>query len=90
MLTIWKYEISPDKVLSIPKGYVPLAVQTQRKAATYLWALVNPNNASKPVRVKIYGTGYDLPPDTCIENYVGTLSRGDGAFIYHVFLKDEG
>ena len=94
MKTIYKYELDtiPEQTLSIPEYNEPLFVKMQR-GVPCIWFLVNPDTNSKNVKIKIYGTGHNIPDtafksDSCNiqEQYVGSFMELSENLVWHVFV----
>jgi hypothetical protein len=78
--TIWKYPLSPETIVSMPIGAVPLTVQMQAGRPT-MWALVNPDVQCQDRVFKVLGTGHDGDVDA--KDYIGTWQ--DGSLVFHLF-----
>ena len=82
MKTIHKFKLDPEGVVSMPADAEILAVQTQRDYP-YIWAIVDPEKPVDERRVKVYGTGHQLPDKP--GKYLGTFQLANGALVYHAF-----
>jgi hypothetical protein len=81
MQTIWKYELSPECELKIPRGSIPLHVHTQNDVPM-LWMLVNSDAPLEKRRFKSYGTGHKMYDETL--QYIGTFHLNNG-LVFHTF-----
>lgn len=85
--TIWKYEISPEKVsIEMPKGAEILSVQIQ-DGNPCIWALVNPKNEPKEKVIEIFRTGHEIPCDGIVRNFIGTFQMFGGNLVFHLFER---
>lgn len=50
-----------------------------------IWCLVDTNAYETKIKLRIYGTGWDMPEDVEKRNYLGSFIIED-AEIYHVFI----
>lgn len=97
MRTIYKYplELEYKQVISVPilkaSEHTRLNIKKQilkldvQKDIPCLWIMVDNEERQRDVKVAICGTG-----DKCyepIENYVDSFQTG--AFVFHVFIKEE-
>ena len=84
MKTIWKYKLSPDNKIVMPRDAEVLSIQLQGASGVpYMWVLVNPDAETETRVFKIYGTGYDMPDNP--GKHLGTVMTDGGAFVLHVF-----
>lgn len=84
MQTIWKYPIdtTDEQTVKMPCDAEILCVQMQC-GQPCLWALVDPEKTTAPVKIRIYGTGHPLPD--IWGDYVGTYQSSGGGGVFHVF-----
>jgi hypothetical protein len=80
--SIWKFEISPDAAVSMPKDAKILTIQTQG-GGIFIWALVDTDAAKESRSIRIYGTGHELPADP--GKYIGTFQMANGSLVFHAF-----
>ena len=85
MKKIFKYELEvvANQEIEMPGGAEILCVQSQKKIMC-LWAVVDPEMATQTRKIRIHGTGHDIP-DTDSLSYIGTVQMLDGQLIWHVF-----
>ena len=82
--TIWKFELPPDGLISMPLGAQVLDVQIQDDRPV-MWALVDPDARCSVIRLALYGTGQTVPNRP--GNYLGTFQQHGGALVWHVFSE---
>ncbi|MGI6656249.1 MAG: DUF7352 domain-containing protein [Desulfobulbus sp.] len=89
MKTIWKFELTPNKmqVISLPFGSQLLTVQTKGKNDPLLWALVDPEMPVQDRVIAIYTTNTALPDNP--GRYIGTFQIYDGSLEFHLFEPEE-
>ena len=89
MKTIWKFELTPHRLQSIPipAGGVILTVQTKGDNAPLLWVLVDPDLPLEERCLGIYTTNTAMPDDP--GRYVGTFQVMEGALEFHLFEMDQ-
>lgn len=79
---IYKYPVSPDASIEMPKGAQVLDVALQN-GAPHLWVLVDPE-AEKEVRYfRMIATGERF--DTAGLAYLGTFHEVSGWMVFHLF-----
>ncbi len=85
MNAIWKFpiEIDDEFELNLPVGADLLDVQIQN-GKPVLWAIVDPNADTKPLRFYVIGTGRTWRDDLA---YVATFQVG--AFVGHLFHEKQ-
>ena len=88
MLKVFKYEVSVDFTLNLPKGAKPLAIQNQH-GAVYLWALVDPSEPFSPRHFRLVGTGHLIEDNMDDLTYIGTVQMDNGNLIFHLFEKED-
>ncbi len=88
MKTIHKYPLTltDEQSLSMPQGARPLSVQVQR-GVPCLWAIVDPSEDIRPIRVRMVGTGHPMEEDGINWRFVGTIQLHDGALVFHFFYE---
>lgn len=50
-----------------------------------IWCLVQPNEIKRKVKLRLYGTGWEMSEDIQRQNYIGSFILGD-CEIYHIFI----
>lgn len=60
-----------------------LSVQVQKNIPC-LWALVEPNNPTTEITIRIIGTGHPIEEDEKL-SFINTIQLLDGTLIFHVF-----
>ncbi|WP_018703555.1 DUF7352 domain-containing protein [Anaeromusa acidaminophila] len=94
MRKIFKYalETTDLQVIRIPKlngassfkdQYLNIAVQ---KGIPCVWCLVDDEQESQEVAIRIVGTGNPMP-DLSKEEYLGSYMVSDGDMVFHVFIE---
>jgi len=85
MKTIWKFELTPNRIQSIPLpfGAQILTVQTKGNDAPLLWVLVDPDLPPQERHLGIYTTNTAVPDDP--GRYVGTFLIYEGSLEFHLF-----
>jgi hypothetical protein len=88
MKTIWKFELTPNRIQSvpIPFGGQILTVQTKGGNAPMLWVLVDPDMPPKDRVLGIYTTNTEVPDDP--GRYVGSFFIYEGSIEFHLFEMD--
>lgn len=85
--SIYKYPfLLADEVdLQLPKGARILHVAQQPMASgdLQLWAHVDRRQSLVTRKLRVYGTGFDMPGDA--GKYVGTVLVNGGALVWHVY-----
>ena len=89
MKTIHKYNIDnirPEFVL-LEKNAKVISVREQGDENLMVW-IFHDTDAPKDTefRFHIYGTGWDMPEDISISNFIDTVIMSDG-FVWHVFCE---
>lgn len=86
MLRVFKFPLGVDGVgIPMPTGAKILSVQVQR-GQPCVWVLCNPEAKPATRKLRVYGTGHELPDNP--GTFVGTFQLEDGQLVFHVF--DEG
>ena len=85
MKTIWKFELTPNRIQSVPlpTGAQILTVQTKGDNAPLLWALVDPEMPTQDRYLGIYTTNTAVPDDP--GQYVGSFLLYEGSLEFHLF-----
>ncbi len=85
MKTIWKFELTPNRLQSIPipHGGQILTVQTKGDTAPLMWVLVDPDMPVQERYLGIYTTNTALPDDP--GHYIGTFQILEGSLEFHLF-----
>lgn len=85
MKTIWKYELTPNRLQSVPLpfGGQILTVKASANNAPMLWALVDPDMPVKDRRLAVFTTNTELPDDP--GKYLATFTLYEGSLEFHVF-----
>ena len=85
MKTIWKFELTPNRVqsLPIPFGGQILSVQAKDGQAPLLWVLVDPDMPPQDRFLGIYTTNTALPEEP--GRYIGSFFIMDGSLEFHLF-----
>lgn len=91
MKKIVKYLLKPNgeqKIeIEMPLPAVVLSVHVQGDEI-YLWAVVDPEKASKTVIFYVFVTGEDIKVDEeAVGPFIGTVHMYNGAIILHVFAN---
>ena len=87
--TIWKYplDITDHQIIEIPEEYSILSAQLQGRQLC-IWAAVEPENRTVPVRVRIVGTGHLISKQEMAELvYIGTVVSEQCGLVWHVFFE---
>ena len=89
MTVIYKYDITELLVLgneiNIPCSAKFLSIQLDTKNDHMcMWYMVEPNNPSKPLKIRVFGTGHELPYHIDDMTYRGTVINSLG-LVWHVF-----
>ncbi|WP_028317497.1 DUF7352 domain-containing protein [Desulfobulbus elongatus] len=85
MKTIWKFELTPNRIQSVPMpvGAQVLTVQTKGDDAPLLWALVDPEMPPQERYLGIYTTNTAVPDDP--GRYIGSFMVYEGSLEFHLF-----
>ncbi len=85
MKTIWKFDLSPNRLQTIPLPHDSqvLTVQTKDDKAPLLWVLVDPDMPMKDRYFGVYTTNTALPDDP--GQYIGTFQIFEGSLEFHLF-----
>lgn len=82
MKTIWKYTLTPNCTLSIPKNAVILDIQEQDNQPR-MWCLVDPKEEKIQRKFASYETGHAVPDKPGL--YRGTFQIKKEGLVFHVF-----
>lgn len=84
MKTTWKFTLAIDgeQEVRMPAGAEVIAVQEQF-GMVQAWAIVDPAQPMRPVRISLRGTGHPLG---AVGKYVSTFQLDGGALIFHAFV----
>lgn len=85
MKTIWKFELTPNRLQSvpIPFGGQILTVKAKEDNAPILWVLVDPDMPPKDRFLGVYTTNTQLPDEP--GRYIASFTIYDGSLEFHVF-----
>ncbi len=88
MTMIYKYplEITGTQIIQLPNEQIILEVDFQGEILM-LWAMVNPENKSKDVVIKIFGTGHPFQYNYGMR-YIKTVHDNTNGLVWHIF-EDE-
>lgn len=90
MRLIYKYPFAfkNETAVELPQGARILTVQLQHSYCC-LWAEVDPDKPLELRRLRVFGTGHELPePPECLR-YLGTIQVDGGNGIFHIFEELE-
>ena len=82
MNTIWKFVLTEDCTIALPRGAEMLTVAAQR-GEICLWVKVDPDREREERRFMTFGTGWPIPKMRMV--YLGTSQIDGGALIFHTF-----
>ena len=87
MAVVYKYPlvVTDRQLVTMPKEAKIPSVQVQN-GAPYMWALVNPENGTEEVPIRIHGTGHNIP-DADRLAYIGTFQMPRYGLVFHAFLE---
>jgi hypothetical protein len=85
MKTIWKFELTPNRIQAIPLpfGAEILTVQSKGDNAPLMWVLVDPDMPPQERHLGIFTTNTELPDAP--GRYIGTFLIFDGSLEFHLF-----
>lgn len=85
MKTIWKYELTPNRLQSVPIPYGGqiLTIKAHANNAPMLWALVDPEMPPVDRNLGVYTTNTALPDDP--GTYIASFTIYEGSLEFHVF-----
>ncbi|MBM9613182.1 hypothetical protein JWJ90_02655 [Desulfobulbus rhabdoformis] len=85
MKTIWKFELTPNRLQSVPipfGGHI-LTVKVKDDKSPLLWVLVDPDMPPKDRYLGIYTTNTELPDDP--GHYIDSFFIYEGSLEFHLF-----
>lgn len=87
MEVVYKYPlvVTDRQLVKMPKEAKILTVQVQN-GEPQMWALVNPDNETEEVPIRIHGTGHNIP-DADRLAYIGTFQMPRYGLVFHAFLE---
>lgn len=85
---IYKYEIPvvDEFDLNLPLGSKILSVVEQNDNIV-LYAMVIPELITKPVKIRVIGTGNPMPSGMSDYEFLGTVKLYEGKLMFHIFYK---
>lgn len=88
MKTIYKYEISPDKVsIEMPKGAEILSLHVQNNKPC-IWCLVETKNELEERYFDVFGTGHEIYGDMGVDRkFIGTFLMNNDSLVFHLFER---
>ncbi len=82
-IRIWKYPIRPDlNDIQLPVDAEFLCVGVQQEQPQ-LWVKLDKNKPLVTRRIRVYGTGHEVPNSP--HKYIGTFFLDQGSLVFHVF-----
>lgn len=92
MKTIYKYPLQGGgaQVINMPCDADILTVDVVKlnqhgPEEIFIWALVDKSLGNEEKRVRVFGTGHDIPDEFTKDHYIGTFQIMNGTYIFHVF-----
>lgn len=85
MMEVWKYHLSEDNTIEMPRGAKILCLQMQNGKPT-IWAMVNPKMPRQKRRFMFVDTGETF--DAHGLTYIGTV-QDDVGYVSHVFERSK-
>ena len=87
MEAVYKYPlvVTDRQLVKMPKEAKILTVQVQN-GEPQRWALVNPDNETEEVPIRIHGTGHKIT-DADRLAYIGTFQMPRYGLVFHAFLE---
>jgi hypothetical protein len=82
---IWKYKLSQNPAIDMPKGAKVLSVKSQYNQLC-IWALVDPVAVKETRFFEVHGTGYRINSSPNLK-YVGTALIENDSLVFHVFER---
>ncbi|WP_319587047.1 hypothetical protein [uncultured Desulfobulbus sp.] len=85
MKTIWKFDLTPNRMQAIPLplGAQILTVQTKGDDAPLMWVLVDPDMPLQDRHLGIYTTNTAVPDEP--GRYIDTFFIYEGSLEFHLF-----
>ena len=98
MKSIHKFEIpvhDSDHRMDLPIGAQILSVGTQMKLkeveeGIFLWALVDTEQPTEEISVRVVGTGHLFPSDADPDKFIGTVHFRTQPLVFHLFEVRRG
>lgn len=89
MKTIWKFELTPNRIQSIPlpSGAQIFTVHAKDDNAPLMWVLVDPDMPPQERYLGVYTTNTAVPDDP--GRYIGSFFIYEGTLEFHLFEMDE-
>ncbi|MDY0390318.1 MAG: hypothetical protein RBQ88_05270 [Desulfobulbus oligotrophicus] len=89
MKTIWKFELTPNRIQSIPlpSGAQILTVHAKDDNAPLMWVLVDPDMPPQERYLGVYTTNTAVPDDP--GRYIGSFFIYEGTLEFHLFEMDK-
>jgi hypothetical protein len=92
-MKIFKYPvlIEDESTIILPYGAQILSVVNQHDNI-FIYALIDtPENVSKKkITVRVIGTGNEMPADSYLFEFLGTVPHLGGRYMWHVFYREGG
>lgn len=87
MAVVYKYQlvVTDWQLVTMPKEAKILTVQVQN-GTPCIWALVNPENETEDVPIRIHGTGHNISDPERLA-YIGTFQMPRYGLVFHAFLE---
>lgn len=87
MAVVYKYQlvVTDRQLVTMPKEAKILTVQVQN-GTPCIWALVNPENETEDVPIRIHGTGHNISDPERLA-YIGTFQMPRYGLVFHAFLE---
>ena len=82
MKTIYKYSLTPDGTLDLPRGAEVLTVEAQG-LTIQLWAKIDTEAATEPRRFVTFGAGMEIDAHLEPMRFIGTSFLG--SLVFHTF-----
>lgn len=85
--TIWKFPIRTIDLqfITIPQDFEILSVHTQN-GNPCIWAKVIPDNKSRKLTIRVFGTGHPIEEDSQLV-FIGTYLIHQDSLVFHVFYE---
>lgn len=86
MKTIYKYpiKITDEQIINMPIGANIISIQMQNKIAT-IWAIVSTKEILTSVKIRVFGTGEEIPVGSVLRHVGSVQDRG---YVWHIFIDD--
>lgn len=81
MKKIWKFDISNESIVEIPKDFKIIHAGLQHGSAC-IWVECEPESEKKRVLIQKVGTGFIVPDDS-----VHIFTYLDGLYVWHIYYK---